>query len=160
MRVNEDTVLRGHKVLLVPYEPHHVPRYHEWMKSEELQKLTASEPLTLEQEYEMQRSWREDGDKPMSRGRGFGEEAVRLMLYYGATTLGVSTFQAKIGQDNITSVRLFNRLHFKEVSYSSVFQEMTLHWEVTEAERRWLLDSVHVTLEPYREMKASNGHAD
>lgn len=27
MRVNEDTVLRGHRVLLVPYEPHHVPRY-------------------------------------------------------------------------------------------------------------------------------------
>ncbi|KAM3909958.1 alpha/beta-tubulin-N-acetyltransferase 9 isoform 2-T2 [Leptodactylus fuscus] len=76
MRVNEDTVLRGHKVLLVPYEPHHVPRYHEWMKSEELQKLTASEPLTLEQEYEMQRSWREDGDKCtfiiLERGRWDG----------------------------------------------------------------------------------------
>lgn len=32
------------------------------MKSEELQRLTASEPLTLEQEYSMQRSWREDVD--------------------------------------------------------------------------------------------------
>ncbi|CAG5904217.1 unnamed protein product [Menidia menidia] len=39
------------------------PEYHEWMKSPELQQLTASEPLTLDQEYDMQRSWREDDDK-------------------------------------------------------------------------------------------------
>lgn len=32
------------------------------MKSEELRRLTASEPLTLEQEYAMQGSWREDED--------------------------------------------------------------------------------------------------
>lgn len=37
-------------------------RYHEWMKSEELQRLTASEPLTLKQEYDMQKSWQEDKD--------------------------------------------------------------------------------------------------
>ncbi|XP_044193446.1 N-acetyltransferase 9 [Thunnus albacares] len=63
MRINENTLLEGHKVVLVPYNTEHVPRYHEWMKSPELQQLTASEPLTLEQEYDMQRSWREDNDK-------------------------------------------------------------------------------------------------
>ncbi|XP_043941097.1 N-acetyltransferase 9 [Protopterus annectens] len=63
MRINENTLLEGKLAVLVPYNPEHVPRYHKWMKSEELQKLTASEPLTLEQEYNMQRSWREDSDK-------------------------------------------------------------------------------------------------
>ncbi|KAM4662580.1 alpha/beta-tubulin-N-acetyltransferase 9 isoform 2-T3 [Discoglossus pictus] len=175
------------------------------MKSEELQKLTASEPLTLEQEYEMQRSWREDTDKctfiildagrwdqgcpeeqcmvgdvnlfltdpdnpslaeieimiaePSSRGRGFGEESVRLMLFYGVTTLGISTFEAKIGLDNTTSIRLFNRLHFQQVSFSEVFQEMTLRWEVAEPERKWLLDASHVTVTHYREPKESGTEA-
>ena len=32
------------------------------MKNEELQELTASEPLTLEQEYAMQQSWLVDAD--------------------------------------------------------------------------------------------------
>ncbi|MBN3315520.1 NAT9 acetyltransferase, partial [Atractosteus spatula] len=63
MRINEDTLLEGQNVVLVPYNENHVPRYHQWMSSSELQKLTASEPLTLEQEYDMQRSWREDDDK-------------------------------------------------------------------------------------------------
>lgn len=63
MKINENTLLEGHEVLLVPYNAEHVPRYHDWMKSPELQQLTASEPLTLEQEYDMQKSWREDDDK-------------------------------------------------------------------------------------------------
>ncbi|KAM4691682.1 alpha/beta-tubulin-N-acetyltransferase 9 [Rhinophrynus dorsalis] len=199
MRVNEDTVLTGQRVLLVPYEPHHVPRYHQWMKSEDLQKLTASEPLTLEQEYGMQRSWREDSDKctfiildaarwdqgfpeeqcmlgdvnlfltdpdnqalaeievmiaeSSYRGRGLGEESVRMMLYYGITTLGISTFEAKIGQENVKSIRLFHKLHFQEVSVSEVFQEVTLRWEVSEPERRWLMDSTPLTVSSYKGRK-------
>ncbi|CAG8520963.1 6054_t:CDS:10 [Funneliformis mosseae] len=53
----------GEKVILVPYRPEHVPKYHEWMQSPFLQEMTASEPLTLEQEYEMQRSWHVDENK-------------------------------------------------------------------------------------------------
>jgi RimJ/RimL family protein N-acetyltransferase len=64
MLANEDTVLRSDKgVLLVPYTRSHVPTYHTWMASKELQELTASEPLTLDEEYAMQASWQKDADK-------------------------------------------------------------------------------------------------
>ena len=37
-------------------------RFHDWMSSEDLLRLTASEPLSLEEEYEMQKNWRNDND--------------------------------------------------------------------------------------------------
>ncbi|KAL7420193.1 hypothetical protein Q5752_005159 [Cryptotrichosporon argae] len=63
MRLNENTVVYGDKVVLVPYRHEHVLRYHEWMRSPELLELTASEPLSLDAEYEMQRKWHLDDDK-------------------------------------------------------------------------------------------------
>ncbi|KAI7870606.1 GNAT domain-containing protein [Spinellus fusiger] len=63
MRQNEDLVLVGQRTVLVPYKKEHVLQYHEWMKSPFLQEMTASEPLTLEEEYEMQQSWHEDDKK-------------------------------------------------------------------------------------------------
>ncbi|KAL4447998.1 hypothetical protein ABPG75_005217 [Micractinium tetrahymenae] len=63
MKDNANLVIRGQRVLLVPYRRDHVPRYHEWMQDGQLQELTASEPLSLEEEYGMQRSWREDLEK-------------------------------------------------------------------------------------------------
>lgn len=70
------------KVLLVPYSEHHVPQYHEWMQDrvsqlstsfqennlkltlcKAIQEATASEPLTITQEYAMQESWQKDSDK-------------------------------------------------------------------------------------------------
>ncbi|KAK3580059.1 hypothetical protein CHS0354_001012 [Potamilus streckersoni] len=63
MKINEFTAILGKKSVLVPYEEKHVLKYHEWMKSEELQQLTASEPLTVEEEKIMQRNWREDDNK-------------------------------------------------------------------------------------------------
>ncbi|KAI4051420.1 putative N-acetyltransferase 9 (putative), partial [Homo sapiens] len=182
MRLNQNTLLLGKKVVLVPYTSEHVPRYHEWMKSEELQRLTASEPLTLEQEYAMQCSWQEDADKctfivldaekwqaqpgateescmvgdvnlfltdledltlgeievmiaePSCRGKGLGTEAVLAMLSYGVTTLGLTKFEAKIGQGNEPSIRMFQKLHFEQVATSSVFQEVTLRLTVSESE--------------------------
>ncbi|XP_063394500.1 alpha/beta-tubulin-N-acetyltransferase 9 [Cydia fagiglandana] len=63
MKLNRNIKILGEHVVLVPYRELHVEKYHSWMKSEELQMLTASEPLSLEQEYEMQKTWREDEDK-------------------------------------------------------------------------------------------------
>ncbi|KAL4998762.1 GNAT domain-containing protein [Aspergillus recurvatus] len=63
MLLNATTAISTPKVLLVPYSKWHVPRYHEWMKDEEIQQATASEPLSLSEEYAMQQSWRNDADK-------------------------------------------------------------------------------------------------
>ena len=37
--------------------------YHTWMQDPAIRAATASEPLTLEEEHEMQGKWRGDGDK-------------------------------------------------------------------------------------------------
>ncbi|KAF8464619.1 GNAT domain-containing protein [Kalaharituber pfeilii] len=63
MRLNENTALLSSKVLLVPYDPHHVPMYHLWMEDPHLRDATASEGLTIDEEYKMQQSWRTDNDK-------------------------------------------------------------------------------------------------
>ena len=63
MRINEETKLLGKQVVFVPYKKLHVAAYHEWMQSEQLLEQTASEPLTLEEEYEMQNKWWTDEDK-------------------------------------------------------------------------------------------------
>nr|XP_055176925.1 alpha/beta-tubulin-N-acetyltransferase 9 isoform X3 [Nyctereutes procyonoides] len=170
------------------------------MKSEELQRLTASEPLTLEQEYSMQQSWREDADKctfivldaekwqaqpstteescmagdvnlfltnvgdpslgeievmiaePSCRGKGFGTESVLMMMSYGVTKLGLTKFEAKIGQGNEPSIRMFQKLHFEQVAVSSVFQEVTFRLIMNEHERQWLLEQTsHVEEKCYRD---------
>ncbi|PSR90791.1 GNAT domain-domain-containing protein [Coniella lustricola] len=63
MRHNENTAILTPMVTLVPYDSRHVPRYHEWMSDPKIQEATASEPLSLEEEYENQESWRASHDK-------------------------------------------------------------------------------------------------
>ncbi|CAA3019646.1 N-acetyltransferase 9 isoform X1 [Olea europaea subsp. europaea] len=55
--------VEGEKVILVPYMREHVPKYHDWMQDPTILEATASEPLTLEQEYDMQVSWTQDSLK-------------------------------------------------------------------------------------------------
>ncbi|XP_039765835.1 N-acetyltransferase 9 isoform X2 [Pararge aegeria] len=157
MRINSNTLINGLNVVLVPYRDYHVPKYHEWMKSEELQKLTASEPLTLDEEYKMQKSWRDDEDKSMigdtnifiinkdtataeieimiaeesARGKKLGSEAVIAMMFYGIKYIGVRIYQAKISFVNEVSINMFKKLGFLEQSRSEVFQEITLEKSVS-----------------------------
>ncbi|KAI1135091.1 GNAT domain-containing protein [Hypoxylon sp. FL0543] len=63
MKLNENIAISTGKVLLVPYDAHHVPRYHQWMEDAAIREATASERLTLDEEYENQISWREACDK-------------------------------------------------------------------------------------------------
>ncbi|XP_023906839.1 GCN5-related N-acetyltransferase 9 isoform X1 [Quercus suber] len=55
--------LEGKKVIMVPYMEAHVPKYHEWMQDPALLQATASEPLTLQQEFQMQLTWTQDPNK-------------------------------------------------------------------------------------------------
>ena len=63
MRKNYGTVLVGKRAVLVPYRKEHVEIYHEWMKSDFLLEMTGSEPLSFEEELEMQESWKNDDEK-------------------------------------------------------------------------------------------------
>ncbi|EFX03931.1 DNA polymerase subunit delta-2 [Grosmannia clavigera kw1407] len=63
MKVNETTAISTSRVLLVPYDSHHVPTYHDWMEDEAVRVATASDRLTLAEEYENQVEWRAAADK-------------------------------------------------------------------------------------------------
>ncbi|QRV90965.1 GNAT family acetyltransferase [Ceratobasidium sp. AG-Ba] len=102
MRLNENTAIIGQKVVLVPYRVEHVPKYHEWMTDPGLLELTASEPLTLEEEMDMQRKWREDNDKLtfiiLARTRSADSpEAIRELPMVGDVNLFLKDAEAEDG---------------------------------------------------------------
>ncbi|KAL4523162.1 hypothetical protein Ndes2526A_g07865 [Nannochloris sp. 'desiccata'] len=174
MRANSNLTLHGERVILVPYRKEHVPQYHEWMANPALLEATASEPLSIEEEYGMQVSWAEDeakctfiiidpnlpdtegtgthgggmaGDvnlywndhddpntaeieimvaEQRSRRKGIAREVLTLLMTYALSQLKVTTFRAKIGDDNIPSQSLFKSLGYEQVNRSEVFKEVTL----------------------------------
>ncbi|KAL9833489.1 alpha/beta-tubulin-N-acetyltransferase 9 isoform 1-T1 [Geothlypis trichas] len=99
--------------------------------------------------------------EPSCRGRGFGKEATLLMMAYGVRKLGITKFEAKIGQENEASICMFKKLHFKEVAVNSIFQEVTLRLDVSDQERQWLLEQTnHVEEKSYAELKQPAGVLD
>ena len=63
---------------------------------------------------------------PERRRRGFGGEAVRLLLRYGREALSLSTFVAKIASKNAASLKLFAALGFERTNYVEAFDEVEL----------------------------------
>lgn len=76
--------------------------------------------------------------EPEARGKGFGKEALLLMLKYGQSELGVQEFVSKIGYENVTSQILFGKLQFEEQSRSDVFQEIAFKRTVNDEWIGWL----------------------
>jgi RimJ/RimL family protein N-acetyltransferase len=60
-----------------------------------------------------------------SRRKGIAKGALTLLMTYGLSRLKVTTFRAKIGEDNIPSQNLFKSLGYEQVSRSEVFKEVT-----------------------------------
>ncbi|KAK9820273.1 hypothetical protein WJX72_008468 [[Myrmecia] bisecta] len=181
MKDNYNTTVTGSLVKLVPYRPHHVERYHQWMQDPDLLEATASERLSLQEEYEMQQSWADDPkkctfiildrarpdtagteehgggmagdvnvflndlDDPTvgeievmvaeggSRRKGVAFEALSMFMAYLAAHMELTRFRAKIGDSNASSLQLFRKLGFQQVSHSEVFREQTLEWAVDAA---------------------------
>ena len=230
MRENWCASVVGSLIRLVPYGKHHVEKYHEWMTDPKLLEATASEALSLEEEYAMQVSWHEnpknctfiilrrdgeeggaeascggesglgegpgeercacpgavagkdeeisrmvgdvnlflhDADDPgnaeieimvadeASRGRGYGREALCLMMHYGVASLRVTRFFAKIHETNETSLRLFESLGYVRVNFVEAFREWELELRVGgvgggETASRIAEQAAHSRLEVYQ----------
>ena len=63
MRDNWTISIVGSIVVLVPYRKRFVVPYHQWMLDPVLLETTASEPLSLSEEFSMQNTWHHDAKK-------------------------------------------------------------------------------------------------
>ncbi|TRY74793.1 hypothetical protein TCAL_08390 [Tigriopus californicus] len=137
MRVNWTTQLMGPKVILVPYQGKHVPKYHEWMKSPQLQELTGSEPLDLDEEFAMQKTWRDSPDKCtfiiLQKDLGGLENEIQSMV--GDTNLFLST-----DEDDSTVIKAEAEIMIAEVSARG----RKLGWEALTFMLRYGVDQLKV----------------
>jgi len=71
----------------------------------------------------------------VNRGQGFGIEAVNLMINYCINHIqkpSINNFIVKINEENLPSIKMFEKLGFVQYKYVKVFQEVCLKLEVNE----------------------------
>uniref|UniRef100_A0A0K0FZZ3 N-acetyltransferase 9-like protein (inferred by orthology to a C. elegans protein) n=1 Tax=Strongyloides venezuelensis TaxID=75913 RepID=A0A0K0FZZ3_STRVS len=74
------------------------------------------------------------------RGQGCAEEAVKLMSKYCQLTLGNDNFFAVINDDNIKSIKLFEKLGFVITEKMEVFKQTKLFNDKVKVEDKLVLD--------------------
>ena len=84
-----------------------------------------------------------------ARGQRLGWESLLMMIRYGLDVLKITTFQAKIKEENLVSLKMFQRIGFKEISRSEVFGEITVEKKVENGFRDWLYKNTNWTIEKY-----------
>lgn len=62
--------------------------------------------------------------EPDHRQKGYAREAVLALMSYGQSALGLKRFVAKITDTNAASIRLFQKLGFREAKRLAVFSEV------------------------------------
>ncbi|TYH63549.1 hypothetical protein ES332_D07G200300v1 [Gossypium tomentosum] len=101
--------LEGQKVIMVPYMEAHVPKYHLWMQDPALLQATGSEPLSLQQEYDMQLSWNQD---PLKKTFIFldkemvGEKFVHVNPYVEAMVGDVNIYMNDLDDPQLAEVEI------------------------------------------------------
>ncbi|KAI8872183.1 n-acetyltransferase 9-like protein [Ramicandelaber brevisporus] len=117
MKANENVLVIGSRLVLCPYEKEHVPRYHEWMQDEDLLEASGSEPLSLEEEFAMQQTWRTDEDKctfivhsqphgvDCSKTDGFSPSEVEQLLDVKNMIGDINLFISEMDNEDASNVK-------------------------------------------------------
>lgn len=78
-----------------------------------------------------------------ARRKGYASQALALMIRYAMQKLhlGPEDFLVRIGMDNASSIRMFQRLGFEIVKTVEVFREVELRIRKRTEHFRWLMEA-------------------
>jgi diamine N-acetyltransferase len=117
--------IEGEMVSLGPLRREAIPQYVRWMNDFTTTRTLAVQPrpMTLEQEtawYEQSATNRraEVGiviGEPDARGRGYGTEAMRLLLDYAFTAAGMHSVMLWVYEFNPAARRCYEKVGFREI---------------------------------------------